>query len=143
MCKINFDGYTFGRPTLTIPEHSYVVIKHFVLFQEKCLFQTFLYSLDLFAILNNIPFHNKTWEFCYNENKELTIALRRFCFMMYLLAILLPPVAVLFSGKPFQAFFNLILTLFFWLPGAVHAILVVKDKKDDERMQRYIRAKRD
>lgn len=57
---------------------------------------------------------------------------------MYLLAILLPPVAVLFSGKPVQAFLNLILTLFFWVPGAIHAILVVKDKKDEKRMQHYI-----
>jgi uncharacterized membrane protein YqaE (UPF0057 family) len=58
---------------------------------------------------------------------------------MYLLAILLPPVAVLFSGKPFQALLNLVLTIFFWFPGAVHAILVVKDRKDDQRMQMYIR----
>lgn len=33
--------------------------------------------------------------------------------MMYLLAILLPPVAVLFCGKPFQAIINFILTLIF------------------------------
>lgn len=62
--------------------------------------------------------------------------------MMYLLAILLPPVAVLFSGKPIQALLNLILTIFFWIPGAVHAILVVKDNKDDKRMQKYIQATR-
>lgn len=58
--------------------------------------------------------------------------------MMYLLAIVLPPVAVLFSGKPLQALLNLVLTLFFWFPGALHAILVVKDVKDDKRMSRYI-----
>jgi len=62
--------------------------------------------------------------------------------MMYLLAIILPPVAVLFSGKPVQALLNLILTLFFWLPGAIHAILVVKENKDDKRMQKYINATR-
>ena len=49
--------------------------------------------------------------------------------MMYLLAILLPPVAVLFCGKPFQAIINFILTLIFWVPGVIHAILVVHDKK--------------
>ncbi|MFA8439343.1 YqaE/Pmp3 family membrane protein [Pueribacillus sp. YX66] len=54
--------------------------------------------------------------------------------MMYLLAILLPPLAVLLVGKPFQALLNLLLTLLGWLPGAIHAILVVKDKKDDNRM---------
>ncbi|WP_146139929.1 YqaE/Pmp3 family membrane protein [Salsuginibacillus halophilus] len=56
--------------------------------------------------------------------------------MMYLLAILLPPVAVLIAGKPFQAVLNLILTLIVWIPGAVHAVLVVKDQKDEERMKR-------
>jgi len=36
---------------------------------------------------------------------------------MYLLAILLPPVAVLVAGKPIQAVLNFILTCFFWIPG--------------------------
>jgi len=60
--------------------------------------------------------------------------------MLYLLAILLPPVAVLFVGRPFQAFINLILTLIFWLPGAIHAVMVVKDQKDDRRMKKYAKA---
>ena len=55
--------------------------------------------------------------------------IRSFQEMMYLLAILLPPVAVLFCGKPFQAIINFILTLIFWVPGVIHAILVVHDKK--------------
>lgn len=59
--------------------------------------------------------------------------------MMYLLAIIAPPIAVLFSGKPFQAILNLILTLIFWVPGAIHAILVVKDSRDDKRMKKYIK----
>lgn len=56
--------------------------------------------------------------------------------MLYLLALVLPPVAVLFVGKPFQALLNLILTLFFWLPGAIHAILLVHEKKADKRMKK-------
>ncbi|MBD1380851.1 YqaE/Pmp3 family membrane protein [Metabacillus arenae] len=56
--------------------------------------------------------------------------------MMYLLAVVFPPLAVLLVGKPFQAILNFILTLIFWFPGAIHAILVVKDKKDDKRMKR-------
>lgn len=56
--------------------------------------------------------------------------------MLYLLAVILPPVAVLLVGKPFQALLNLVLTCFFWVPGAIHAILVVKDKKDDKRMEK-------
>lgn len=53
--------------------------------------------------------------------------------MMYLLAILLPPVAVLLSGKPVQAVLNLILCIFLWIPGVIHAILVVNEKKADKR----------
>lgn len=59
--------------------------------------------------------------------------------MMYLLAILLPPLAVLFVGKPFQAILNFILTLFFWLPGAIHAVLLVHEKKADDRMKKQAR----
>ncbi|MCM2678028.1 YqaE/Pmp3 family membrane protein [Alkalicoccobacillus plakortidis] len=57
--------------------------------------------------------------------------------MLYLLAILLPPVAVLLVGKPFQAVLNFILTLCFWVPGAIHACLVVADKKADQRAKKY------
>lgn len=55
--------------------------------------------------------------------------------MMYLLAIVLPPVAVLLVGKPVQALLNFVLTLFFWIPGAIHAILVVNEKKANKRMK--------
>lgn len=55
---------------------------------------------------------------------------------MYFLAILIPPLAVLLVGKPFQAVLNLLLTLLGWFPGAIHAVLVVKDKKDDRRMKK-------
>ncbi|MCU4920433.1 MULTISPECIES: YqaE/Pmp3 family membrane protein [Bacillus] len=60
--------------------------------------------------------------------------------MMYLLAIVLPPVAVLICGKPFQAIINFILTLIFWVPGVIHAILVVHDKKADQRLKKQIQA---
>ncbi|MFA9560173.1 YqaE/Pmp3 family membrane protein [Evansella sp. AB-rgal1] len=59
--------------------------------------------------------------------------------MMYLLAVILPPVAVLFCGKPIQAILNFFLTLFFWLPGAIHACMVVADKRADKRMKKYYR----
>jgi len=62
------------------------------------------------------------------------------CAMLYLLAILLPPVAVLICGRPMQAVLNLLLTLFFWLPGAVHAVLVVNDHLADKRADRIVRA---
>ena len=59
--------------------------------------------------------------------------------MMYLLAIFLPPVAVLFVGKPFQAVINFFLTLLLWVPGMIHAILVVNEAKADKRMKRQVK----
>lgn len=60
--------------------------------------------------------------------------------MMYLLAILLPPVAVLMAGKPFQALINFGLTLLLWVPGAIHAVLVVNEHKADKRNDKLIKA---
>ena len=57
--------------------------------------------------------------------------------MLYLLAILLPPLAVLLTGRPFQALINLPLTLAFWFPGVLHAILVVNEHKADRRARKY------
>lgn len=52
---------------------------------------------------------------------------------MILLAILLPPVAVLICGKPVQALINFFLTLCLWVPGMIHAILVVNARNADKR----------
>lgn len=60
--------------------------------------------------------------------------------MLYLLAILLPPVAVLLCGKPVQALLNLLLTLCFWLPGVAHALFVVNSHLADKRTDRLIEA---
>lgn len=60
--------------------------------------------------------------------------------MRYLIAILLPPVAVLTCGRPFLAILNLFLTLLFWVPGVIHAILVVNDHLEDERAREIIAA---
>ena len=62
--------------------------------------------------------------------------------MRYLLAILLPPVAVLLCGKPFQAVLNFLLTLCFWVPGAIHALLIANDFYEDQRAERMIGALR-
>jgi uncharacterized membrane protein YqaE (UPF0057 family) len=61
--------------------------------------------------------------------------------MLYLLAIVVPPVAVLLTGKPVQALLNLLLTLLFWLPGVIHAILVVNEYKADKRAEKYSRGR--
>lgn len=60
--------------------------------------------------------------------------------MRYLLAILLPPVAVLFCGKPVQALLNLLLTLLFYIPGMIHAILVAHDFYEERRTRRVVNA---
>jgi uncharacterized membrane protein YqaE (UPF0057 family) len=60
--------------------------------------------------------------------------------MRYLLAIVLPPLAVLLCGKPIQFLLNILLTLCFWVPGVVHAILVVHDHLEDKRTDRLLRA---
>jgi len=59
--------------------------------------------------------------------------------MRYLLAILLPPLAVLSCGKPVQFLLNLVLTLCLWVPGAIHAILVVHAYHEDRRAAMIVR----
>jgi uncharacterized membrane protein YqaE (UPF0057 family) len=63
--------------------------------------------------------------------------------MRYLLAILLPPVAVLLCGKPIQFLLNIVLTLLFYVPGAVHAVLVVHSHLADKRTERIVKAIRE
>ncbi|WP_025717890.1 YqaE/Pmp3 family membrane protein [Paenibacillus sp. 1-18] len=60
--------------------------------------------------------------------------------MRYLLAILIPPLAVLLCGKPGQAILNFILCLFFFVPGVIHALVVVTSHKADLRNEELIRA---
>ena len=59
---------------------------------------------------------------------------------MIIVAILLPPLAVLLCGKPIQALINIPLTLLFWLPGMVHAIIVVNNHNADKRQKSLIAA---
>lgn len=59
--------------------------------------------------------------------------------MRYLLC-LIPPLAVLSCGKPVQFFLNLVLTLLFYIPGLIHAILVVSQFNADRRTDRIVNA---
>jgi len=59
--------------------------------------------------------------------------------MLYLLAIVFPPLAVILAGKPGVALLNCILCLFFWIPGVIHALLVVSEAKADARAKKYAR----
>ena len=63
--------------------------------------------------------------------------------MVYLVAVILPPLAVLLAGKPFQALLSIPLTLLFYVPGIVHALFVVHNHYADQRTDRLIRATRD
>jgi uncharacterized membrane protein YqaE (UPF0057 family) len=60
--------------------------------------------------------------------------------MRYLLAIFLPPVAVLLCGKPVTAILNACLCLLFWIPGVIHALIVVASHKGDVRSKKQIKA---
>lgn len=60
--------------------------------------------------------------------------------MLYLLAFILPPVAVLLSGKPIQALLNFFLCFLLWIPAVIHALLVVHDHHEDKRTRRIVRA---
>ena len=60
--------------------------------------------------------------------------------MRYLLAILLPPLAVFLCGKPIQGILNIFLTLAFYFPGAIHALFVVHSHLADQRTERIVEA---
>jgi len=55
--------------------------------------------------------------------------------MRYIFCVLIPPLAVFSTGRVFQALFNLFLTLFFWVPGVIHAFFVVNDWKTEKRFE--------
>ena len=59
--------------------------------------------------------------------------------MLYLVAIVLPPLAVLLAGKPGQAVLNFFLTLLFYFPGLIHALFVVNNHYADKRTDRVVR----
>ena len=59
--------------------------------------------------------------------------------MLYIVAILLPPLAVLLTGRPLQALLNLLLTLLIYFPGLIHALIVVSNHYADRRAERLVR----
>ena len=58
--------------------------------------------------------------------------------MRYLIAIVLPPLAVLLCGKPFQAILNVVLTLCLYFPGMLHARFVVSNHNAEQRNKELI-----
>ncbi|HEY8783555.1 MAG TPA: YqaE/Pmp3 family membrane protein [Mucilaginibacter sp.] len=62
--------------------------------------------------------------------------------MRYFLCFLCPPLAIFTTGKMGSFVLNIILTLFFWIPGIIHAILVVNKFYDDRRHRQFMAAAR-
>ncbi len=63
----------------------------------------------------------------------------------YVWAIVVPPAGLLMYGKPLQPLqlvLNLVLTLCFWVPGSVHAVMVVRKRMTDKPTRRVIEAMR-
>ena len=60
----------------------------------------------------------------------------------YLLAIVLPPAAVLICGKPIQLLLSIPLTICFWIPGMIHALFVVSSADENRRFARLEKALR-
>ncbi len=59
--------------------------------------------------------------------------------MRYFLCIIFPPAAVLTTGRIGALILNIILTIFFWIPGVIHAILVTQDFYDAKRHRQLVR----
>ena len=57
---------------------------------------------------------------------------------MFILCIILPPIAAAISGGFSSFFINLILTCFGWLPGIVHAIMVTNKSIVEEQNEELI-----
>jgi len=53
--------------------------------------------------------------------------------LRYFFCVVLPPVAVLMTGRITSFVLSLLLTLLGWVPGVIHACLVVKDYQAEHR----------
>jgi uncharacterized membrane protein YqaE (UPF0057 family) len=60
--------------------------------------------------------------------------------MRYFLCFLFPPLAVLTTGKPGAFILSIILTICLWIPGIIHAVLVINDYYAARRHRQLIRA---
>ncbi|MGZ3999897.1 MAG: YqaE/Pmp3 family membrane protein [Mucilaginibacter sp.] len=60
--------------------------------------------------------------------------------MRYFLCIILPPLAVLTTGRIGAFLLSCLLTLCLWVPGVVHAILVTNDYYEERRHRQMMRA---
>jgi len=56
--------------------------------------------------------------------------------MLFFLCVVLPPLAVLLTGRIGSFLLSLVLTLLGWLPGVIHAFFVVSDYKNEQRLRK-------
>lgn len=54
----------------------------------------------------------------------------------YFFCVVFPPLAVLLTGRLLSVLLSLILTPIGWVPGVIHAILVVNDYEADRRLRK-------
>jgi uncharacterized membrane protein YqaE (UPF0057 family) len=59
--------------------------------------------------------------------------------MLYVLAIIFPPLALLFIGRPGHALLNIPLCFLAWIPGIVHAFVVLNNHYAEQRDQRMLK----
>jgi uncharacterized membrane protein YqaE (UPF0057 family) len=59
---------------------------------------------------------------------------------MFILAILFPPLAVLMTGRLGSFIINLLLCCLLWLPGILHACMVVSNWKAEKRQSALLKA---
>jgi uncharacterized membrane protein YqaE (UPF0057 family) len=57
--------------------------------------------------------------------------------LRYFFCVVFPPLAVLLTGRMGSFFLSLLLTVAFWVPGTIHAILVVNDYEAEKRLQKF------
>jgi uncharacterized membrane protein YqaE (UPF0057 family) len=62
--------------------------------------------------------------------------------MRYFLCIILPPIAVLTTGRIGAFILSLILTCLVWIPGVIHAILVTNKYYADKRHKELLEVAR-
>ena len=53
---------------------------------------------------------------------------------MYVWSVIFPPLAVLLCRRPWQAIINMLLLTIFYIPAVIHALLIVKEYKDEEKL---------
>lgn len=60
--------------------------------------------------------------------------------MLYLFAVLCPPLAVLLTEGPVRAVGNVALTCLLYVPGVIHAITAVARHRDGQRNEALLQA---